>query len=378
MTDALAIDLAPRRPRWRAASSFALLMTACSMLRPLRDALMIEAGLDNVALAMVLTLAATAAAAPLLVWLAGRFPPRIVTSLCFAAFSFLLLAFVLLHESAPSQASARILAVLISTAGFILASAFWGSLEYGGEPRGAGEISLVATAGSLGALAGPSLSLLLLPVGAVPLACLAALLLAASGMLLPASTDRAPDGSGGSRDGRGLALIGAFIMLTNAGGTFVYVQQLALVAGSFATTAERATFFACAELASAILLLLLSLSGRRAASPVAVPAAITATLLLLAAWPGLAAAFAALTARRLVEQSTARPARELAYDALGSRSVRRLRLPVDSLSGRAGDAAAAIASLAGGLAGLLGGLLAAAALIPVSMRIGRLIEERKR
>jgi AAA family ATP:ADP antiporter len=293
---------------------------------------------------------------------------------CFLSFAALLLAGASRHAAAPAPDSARFLAVLISAASFILASAFWACLAPGAAGRRASDIRSIAAAGSAGALAGPALALLLVPRGPVALALVAAMLLGTAALLLPAPDPaRAPAPSPARPDPAALATIAAFIVLTAAGGTFLYVRQLAIVADAFATPAQRASFFARAELVAAALLILCALRRDARSGTAAVPATIAAGLVLLAAWPGPAAAFLTVVARRLAEQCAARPARELAYDALGDTPrLRRLRLPVDALSGRAGDAASALLCSLGGLAFLLGGLAAALALGLVSSRLVRL------
>jgi ATP:ADP antiporter, AAA family len=341
------------------------------MLRPLRDALMIEAGIGDLSTTMSLTLAATIAVAPL-IYIAGRaFPPARAAAISYAAFAAILVFAAHRHGAAPSAASAQLLAVIISAGSFILAASFWSSLN-GCRSRSAADIRLIALGGGAGALAGPSLSLLLSSAGPLPMSIASAALLLIIPLLVPRANRLAsPEFEVKPAEGRASLAIGLFILLTSAAGTFLYVQQLSIVSDHFDAAVDRTRFFAAAEAASAVLLLVSVVLRGRGPNALAVSAVIGASLVAVAALPALLTVFVTLMARRLVEQLAARPARELAYDLVLSARGRRPRVMIDALAGRTGDAAAANLVALGGFGPLIGGLAASAALGVVSLKLNR-------
>jgi AAA family ATP:ADP antiporter len=228
--------------------------------------------------------------------------------------------------------------------------------------------ALIAAGASAGGLSGPLLGGLLAgALGPAGLLLLSALLLTAT---LPlkrwllrwrAATreDTAPDDMARPIEGAVLAGISRIfqspylmgisllVILLATLSTFLYMEQARLVAHAFPDTAQRIRVFSTLDFAVQALSLLsqVFITGRVAARLglrfllTAVPLAVAAGFLVLAAYPVFGVLAAAMVLRRVGEYALIKPGREMLFTAVPPEDKYKTKNVIDTVVYRAGDAA---------------------------------------
>ena len=357
------------------------------ILRPLRDEMGVQGGVENLPWLFSATFAAMLAAVPLFGFAAARLPRRRLVPWTYLFFIASALVFYTLFglQVAPA-AMARAFFVWVSVFNLFVVSVFWSLMADLHRPEQAARLfGFISAGGSCGALAGPSLTALLaaslgtanlLLVSCAflgfALVCIRALLRrTGAAAAFPGPT---AEGEIGGTTWSGvrvilrspylLGIVGWVLCYTVLLG-FVYFELARLVAASYSDPAQRTTLFAQVDLAVNMLTLLGQLF---VVAKFVEKLGVGVALALLPAFGiagfaaiGLAPVLAVLVVfqilRRAGDYAIARPAREMLFTVLGREQKYKSKNFIDTVVFRGGDAAsgwtyAALKSLGLGLAGI--------------------------
>lgn len=346
---------------------FFCLLCGYYILRPLRDEMGIQGGVDALAWVFSATFLLMLAVVPVFGWAVTRFSRRGVVVASYGFFvANLLVFYVLLRAEVAPQWTARAFFVWVSVFNLFVISLFWSVMNDVFDSAQALRLfGLIAAGGSLGAILGPGLTTLLVeyfaPVNLLPLS--AAFLIAAVLCALrvlphggdrhrerpPARLQRQSVWAGAAHVARSPYLLGicAFIVLYSTTSTFLYFEQARIVAGAFETSASRTQVFAGMDLVvNALTLGLQFFATARLVQWIGLPA-------VLAAIPvGVAVGFGALglaptlvvlvlfqVIRRAGNYALTRPAREMLFSVVAVEDKYKAKNFIDTVVYRGGDAA---------------------------------------
>jgi AAA family ATP:ADP antiporter len=349
---------------------FFFLFCGYFMLRPIRETMGIQAGVNQLQWLFTATFVATLAVVPLFGWLSARVPRATLLTWVYSLFALTMAGFAaLLHLRPDSVWAARAFYVWLSVFNLFVVSIAWSLMADVFRMESAKRLfALIAAGASAGGLCGPLLGALLAgALGPAGLLLLSALLLTATlplkQWLLRWRTETrmevAPEDmqqpiqgailAGISRifQSRFLLGISLLVILLATLNTFLYMEQARLVADAFPTTAERLRVFSALDFTVQTLALLsqLFLSGRIAARLglrfllTAVPLAVGVSFLALAAFPVFGVLAAAMILRRAGEYALIRPGREMLFTAVPAEDKYKTKSVIDTVVYRGGDAA---------------------------------------
>jgi AAA family ATP:ADP antiporter len=397
---------------------FFCLLAGYYLLRPLRDALGLAGGPDELQWLFTGTFLAMLALVPAFGALVSRLPPRRFVPLAYRFFTASILVFCVLSAADLKNVwVGRVFFVWISVFNLFVISIFWSVLaDCFSNAQGRRLFGFIAAGGTVGTFVGPALAALLVTAfGPVALTLGAALLLEAAlqcfDRLYPRGGGAAPDPAVGAAtatgDARpiggsvlaGLALIVrspyligvcGYLLLHTAASTFLYFEQGRLVADAFPDTASRTRFFALVDLGVSTLTLLLQMfvTGRLmqrfgvATALVLLPIASALAFLAVALSPTLGVLAAAQALRRAFDYAVARPAREVLFTVLGREAKYKAKNAIETVVYRGGDAlsgwiSAGLGALGVGFAGVAALAIPLAALwAAVSLWLAREQERR--
>lgn len=258
---------------WAFALFFCIL---CSymILRPVREAMGIAAGVEYLQWLFTATFVAMLLGVPVFSALVSRLGRRRFVPIVYHFFAANLVIFFLLLEALEGvgrQTVAWIFWVWISVFNLFVVSVFWGLMaDLFREEQGRRLFGVIAVGGSAGALVGPALTAALVSRIGVPSLLLISFGLLEAGVLclnrLLRSRAAATDGSprhidedpvgGGMMDGFRrvfaspyLLGIAGYVLLMSLVGTFMYFEQARLVKAAIPGDAERTALFAKMDLA---------------------------------------------------------------------------------------------------------------------------------
>ena len=373
--------------------AFFFVLTALMVLRPAREALGMQRGIEAVRWLMVGTAVVTLAVNPVFGSLVSRYRRLVFISTTYLFFAASLIVFYAVLITAPKaigETSGMVFYVWFSVFNLFATMVFWGlmvdrfSLEQSKRLFG-----VIAVGGSLGAVAGPWLaSRLAEPLGTAGLllvsACslgLAVLSVRLVARLQPERDrvlvdERAVIGGSGWEGMRAvfrshyLIGIAAYVLVLTIVATFIYFTRLQIVAGLGDGVDTRTTLFARIDLYTQITTLVLqALVAGNLMKRVGVP--VTLTLLPITAalgFMGLAivASFATIVifqaAFNAVQRAIIRPARETLFTVVSRSDKYKSKAFTDTFVYRSGDV------LGAQLEGVLGKLgTGVAALVSVSV-----------
>ncbi|HEX4986360.1 MAG TPA: MFS transporter [Burkholderiales bacterium] len=356
---------------WSFAYFFCLL---CSyyVLRPVRDEMGIQGGVDKLSWMFTATFIAMLAAVPLFGWASSRLSRRRLLPAVYFFFAANLLVFHGLMRSGTSPAPvAQAFFVWVSVYNLFVVSVFWSFMaDLFRSDQAKRLYGFISAGGSCGALVGPlAVSLVapqvgpanLLPVSAAML-CLCVLCisrLAAWSKRHPSERRSPPERveeplGGGIFSGVTLALqspyligICIYVMLGTLLGTFLYFHQANIVAVDIPSPGERTALFARIDLAVNVVTLFCQLFvvsrviGRFGvgAALVALPVAGAFGFLAIGVFPTLAVLVVFQVIRRAAEYAISRPAREVLFTVLTREEKYKSKNFVDTVVFRGGDAA---------------------------------------
>jgi AAA family ATP:ADP antiporter len=386
-------------PVLMAALYFFCILTALMVLRPTRDALGMQRGMDAVRWLFMATLVVTLVANPAFAWLVGRFRRLTFIGSAHAFFAANLLLFYGLVTFAPEAigiTSGQVFYVWMSVFNLFLTMMFWAlmadrfSLDQGKRLFGA-----ISVGGTVGAIFGSWLAVVLTgPFGAaamllIAVGFLAAAVVAAFVIVTLQSQSAAaavpsddPDATpvvtaqaviGGSAWAGFRAVfrspyllgIAAYVLILAVIATFLYFTRLQMVAALGDDVDMRAGVFARIDLATQVATLLLQLV---VAGHVIKRLGVGFALVLLPVTVGLGfiglAMVGSLVALvifeavfRAVQRAIMRPARETLFTVVSREEKYKAKGFIDTFGYRAGDAVGAqtegiLGKLGMGLAGL--------------------------
>lgn len=359
------------KPVLAAASWCACLMTANYTLHPLRDAMAVAGGVDDLHWLFTATFVVMLAALPIYGLAVARLGRRRLVPVVHRSFALQLLVFFALMQGWFGDGelvrvwTARVFFVWTSVFNLFVISLFWSvmaDLFSGTDARRL--FGLIAIGGSIGAIAGPTIS------GVLALACDGALLPLIAALLLeaalwamrhvhaPPAGERADTDTDTAIGGRAFAAIGellrsprllgicAYVLLLSASATTLYFIQARLVAVRFVDDGERTAVFAAIDLTVNVLTLITQalVTGRLMAriglgwALALIPLACALGFGLLAAVPVFAALVGVQVIRRAGNYAIARPAREVLYTHVDRSQRYKAKSLIDTVVYRGGDA----------------------------------------
>ena len=390
-----------------AAAFFFCVLTALMVLRPAREALGMQRGIETVRWLFVGTAVVTLLVNPVFGWLVSRFRRLRFIAVTYLFFALSLVAFYFLLMSAPEAvgvASGMVFYVWFSVFNLFITMLFWAlmadrfSLEQSKR-----FFPLIAVGGTLGAIFGPWLATMLArPLGtpSLLLVSTAFLLLAISIAWLVARTQPHQSGEVDPRDpeappvvsehaiiggsawegfravlrSRYLLGIAAYALILAIMATFIYFTRLQMVAALGDDIDLRTTWFARIDLITQVATLVLQavIAGhlmRRLGVPLTLallPVTVALGFIGLALVASLAALIVFEASFRAIQRAIMRPARETLYTVVSREEKYKAKAFIDTFIYRSGDVVGAQTE---GLLGRLGMGLAALATVAVPLAL---------
>jgi AAA family ATP:ADP antiporter len=397
-----AIDVRPNEVAallWSCLFIFAVLC-AYYVLRPIRDEMGVQGGVNNLAWLFTGTLVAMLAINPLFSALVKKLPRRKFIAISYRFFMANLLFFALYLELSPSEHHVwmgRAFFIWASVFNLFVVSIFWAFIvdvfDSGQGKRLFGFLSAGAT---MGAILGSTITSTLVEYIGQNYLMFVSIALLEVGVLavyrlsrLSENFNRAP---GDTRDGSQETPLGGSILaglthtlrspyLSGIGGvmllyattsTFLYFQQAEIVSGAFTNRAERTAFFANVDLVVNILTLVLQVffTSRAlrhlgvAITLIALPVVSLAGFAALAIAPTVGVLVVVQVLRRISNFAFARPARELLFTTVTREDKYKAKSFLDTAVYRAGDQ---IGSWSYALMGLMGLAMVGISLVAVPL-----------
>ena len=350
---------------------FFLLFAAYMMLRPVRETMGIAGGVENLQWLFLATFLATLIFVPLFGTLAALLPRRRLLPASYIFSASTLIGLGLAMQLDPTNVwIGRLFYVWLSVLNLFLISVAWSLMSDIFSPEQARRLfGQIAAGASLGALAGPLLSgVLVEQIGHGGLLLISAALLLAT---IPFATyllrRPAVHRSGEELDNRepiggsivaGLTLlarspyllgISLFVVLLASVSTFLYFEQAELVAANIPDPVKQTQLFSAIDaLVQALTLAVQLLVTARLAKRMGVTVLLTAIPMLMVLGFGLLAVAAALPMlllvvilRRVGEYALARPGREMLFTRVGQEERYKAKNVIDTVVYRGGDAVSA-------------------------------------
>jgi AAA family ATP:ADP antiporter len=362
-------------------ASFATLLCVFSsytILRPVRDALGITSGLENIPYLFWGVFVVMLLLQPLYGWLTSRFPRSVFLPWVYGFFAANLLIFwVWFRVQADHLWIARAYFVWVSVFNLFVVAAFWSLMADVFTREQAGRMFGFIWAGaSTGGLIGPLIDRkLAVPIGAINLLPLSAGLLLVSLLFMalvirwqrrqaaqqPAGampdSVTAPRADGAVGGGMFAAFvqvvrspyllgIAAFVLLMTWVSTFLYLEQQAFVARAFSNADERTRFFAGIDfyVQAASLTIQFLLFGRlfkrfgMRALLASVPLIMTVGYALLALAPVFMVLVLVYAVRRVADYAITRPCRDSLFTVVSREEKYQAKSLIDTFAYRGGDA----------------------------------------
>jgi AAA family ATP:ADP antiporter len=338
---------------------FFLILCSYYILRPVRDALAVEAGQQALQWLFTATFIAMLALVPLFGWLSARLPRTRLLPLAYAFFVVNLLGFAAYMHTA-------VFFVWLSVFNLFAVSLFWSYMSDIFDTAQASRLyGAIAAGGSCGAIAGPLVAafltnhriMLIVSAGLLSLTILCILRLARWSQAHPRAGDPPPEAPlGGSiLAGARAALTSPFLLAIcgyllcyTALSTALYFQQVAIVKDAVPDMGERTRLFAAVDLAVNTMTLVLQIVAFSRLTALLSPGWLLAVVplisvvgfLWLGATPTLAALIAFGVARRVGEFAVSKPAREALFTIVPREERYKAKNFIDTVVYRGGDALA--------------------------------------
>jgi len=381
-----------------AALFFFCVLTALMLLRPARDALGMQRGIEGIRWLFIGTAVVTLAVNPLFGWLVARFKRLQFIGATYGFFALCLAGFWALLRFTPEavgQTSGQVFYVWFSVFNLFATMVFWALMADRFTSEQARRcFAPVSVGGTLGAIFGPWLaSQLARPLGTPNLLLVAGgfllLALSCAWWLVRLAPDRAgppadapstparatgPERIGGSAwaglwavcRSHYLAGIAAYVLLMTVVATFIYFTRLQMVAATSEHTDVRTATLGQIDMWTqiAVLALQLALTGRiiqRFGLGVALallPAVTALGFVGLALYGSFTVLVLLEAANRAVQRGITRPAREALFPVVSREDKYKAKAFIDTFVYRAGDVVGAqTEGMLGRLGLALGGLV---------------------
>lgn len=347
---------------------FFCLLCGYYILRPVRDEMAIEGGVQHLPWMMTATFVTLLLVTPLFGWLSARVPRYRLLLTVYAVFGLnLIVFFVVMTSHLSPQWAARAFFVWLSVFNLFVVSVFWSFMADLFTPtQGVRLFGVIAAGGSIGAMVGP-----LLTTGLTYLIPIPALLLISAGCLVACGVcihrlDRwamaQPSRSVGHRGepiggsiwaGVGLALsspyllgICLYLFFLTTTATFLYLEQAKLVSEQIVSPQGRTRLFALVDLIVNVFTFLtqVTVTSRLmsrfglASALIVLPFASAIGFGVIAVMPVLAVFIVFTIVRRVGEYAIAKPAREVLFTVMSREEKYKAKNFIDTAVSRGGDA----------------------------------------
>lgn len=355
---------------------FFCVLTALMLLRPARDALGMERGIDGIRWLFIGTALVTLAVNPMYGWLVSRFRRLQFIGVTYGIFVLSLVGFwglLMFAPSAVGQRSGQVFYVWFSVFNLFVTMVFWALLsDRFTSDQGKRFFALISVGGTLGAIFGPWLTSQLAEPFGTP-----NLLLVASGFLLLAltmawllvrvvpdkvGTDKCSVTEGVTSEAnliggsawaglravfrsRYLTGIAAYILLMTVVATLVYFTRLQMVSAVAEGTDARAAIFGNIDMWTQVTVLILQLTftgkiikkfGLGVALAI-LPVATAIGFIGLAIYGSFVVLILLEATNRAVQRGITRPAREALFTVVSREDKYKAKAFVDTFIYRAGD-----------------------------------------
>lgn len=349
------------------------------VVRPVRDEIGARAGIENLSWLFTATFVATLLLVPLFGWIVSRAPRRIIATATYALCTVLLLAAYAGVQGSNIVAWGIGIFVGISVLNLFIISVFWSLMADAYDETEARKMyGIIATGGTLGAIAGPAITAALAPrIGPINLLPISATFLAVAAVLstlIPRRTDAPSQERIGGNIFAGirralqsstLRRIALIIICYTTVSTILYFEQADIVRKAIQDSGERTRFFALLDLVNNIVIIVvqalitrhvLTRFGLRTAL-MAAPALIGTGLAILTFAPRLILIAFLQVVHRAGEHGFTRPGREVLFTTVGAEERYKAKNFIDTFVYRGNDALVAWAidglhALGAGLAGI--------------------------
>ena len=347
---------------------FFCLLCGYYILRPVRDEMAIEGGVQNLPWMMTGTFVTLLLVTPLFGYVSARVPRDRLLLTVYAFFGFHLLAFFLFmaNHVAP-QWVARIFFIWLSVFNLFVVSVFWSFMADLFTPvQGARLFSVIAAGGSTGAVVGPLVTTALTYVLPIPfLMLVSAGFLGACGLCIrqlerwskqqPVHRLTHPDEAIGGSMWAGLRLafssryllgICCYLFLLTTTATFLYLEQTKLIGEQVPSPQGRTRLFAVMDFAVNVMTFLtqffmtaqmISRFGL-ASALILLPAASVVGFGMIGLMPWLVVFVLFTIVRRVGEYAIAKPAREVLFTVVTREEKYKAKNFIDTAVSRGGDA----------------------------------------
>jgi ATP:ADP antiporter, AAA family len=348
---------------------FFCLLCGYYILRPVRDEMAIEGGVQHLPWMMTATFVTLVLVTPLFGWLSARMSRHRLLQTVYAFFALhLVLFFVAMISHLSPQWAARTFFVWLSVFNLFVVSMFWSVMADLFTPaQGARLFGVIAAGGSIGAMVGP-----LLTTGLTYFIPIPALLLVSVGFLVACGLclyqldrwaksrpsrqiSRQGEPIGGSIwAGVRLALsspyllgICLYLFFLTTTATFLYLEQMRLVSEQIPSPEERTRLFALIDLVVNVFTFLAQVMVTSrvisrfglASALVVLPIASAIGFGIIAVMPLLTVFIMFTIVRRVGEYAFAKPAREVLFTVVSREEKYKAKNFIDTAVSRGGDAA---------------------------------------
>jgi AAA family ATP:ADP antiporter len=343
---------------------FFCLLCGYSVLRPVREEMAIQGGVQHLPWLMTGTFLTLLLATPFFGWLTARYTRRTLLPTVYLFFAANLLFFYVAMTSGVERAwVARVFFIWLSVFNLFVVSVFWSFMVDLFTPaQGLRLFGMIAAGGSSGALVGPVITgASTYVVGIANLMLLSALFLLAC-IVCIRRLDRWANLQGhGEQSGvkrplggsiwAGIKLafsssylggISVYLVLLSATSTFLYLETLRFVGEEFASSAERTRLFAGIDLATNSLTVATQVFvTNRLPLTVALlllPVVSAVGFVLMGTGPTLALLVGLSVVRRVGEYAIGKPGREVLFTVVSREEKYKAKNFMDTAVARGGDA----------------------------------------
>ena len=347
---------------------FFCLLCGYYILRPVRDEMAIEGGVQHLPWMMTGTFVTLLLATPIFGYVSARMPRHRLLLTTYAFFGSHLIGFflIMVNQMSPHWI-ARVFFVWLSVFNLFVVSVFWSFMADLFTPaQGARLFGMIAAGGSVGAMTGPLMAAGLTYVVPVPyLMLVSATFLSLCGFCIHRLDQWSQQGSAGhaSRQGRpvggtmwaGIRLalsspyllgICCYLFFLTMTATFLYMEQVRLVGEQVLSPESRTRLFAVIDLVVNVITFLTQVfvTGRLitrlglASALVFLPLASAVGFGLIGLMPVLVVFILFTVARRVGEYAIAKPAREVLFTVLTREEKYKSKNFIDTAVSRGGDA----------------------------------------
>lgn len=347
---------------------FFCLLCAYYVLRPIRDEMGIQGGVENLQWLFTATFITMLFVVPAFGWACSRYARAKLLPVVYVFFilNIVLFYFCYRFEWIPPAYLARVFFVWVSVFNLFVVSVFWSFMvDLFDSEQGKRLFGFIAAGGSAGAIMGPALTTLLATsIGTVNLLLISTVLLSVtlacivdlrrwsgqqSGSMPTAMGGGAFDGVKRVVQSPYLLGICGYVLLYTTLSTFLYFTQAEIISDTFIDPNERTRIFAVMDLATNTLTVGLQVfvTGRlaiRFGMPITlalVPAIVVLGFIALSFYPVLFVLIVVQVLRRAGNYAIARPGREMLFSVLRRDDKYKSKNFIDTVVYRGGDAVSA-------------------------------------